>query len=304
IISCTVKKGKIIHDLKIVFSKVGKEITVDNRCIIKFADYISNLAIILFTPDDLDIIKGTPSLRRNLLNMELSQLSSKYLKTYNEYNKLLKTRNEYLKILYLNNIADKNYLDILTDKLIEKAIIIYQIRKEHLDKINKSIGIIYDKITGISELNVEYITNINLKSYTTDEIKSTLAHKFAQNYYKELTQGMTLFGPHRDDFIFSLQNNDIKIYGSEGQKRLALIAYKLATIPIFKEKLGTEPILLLDDIFSEIDKTKQNKLLKYIENDMQCIITTTSLVEINKKYLNNAKIFKIQNGIVSEERGE
>ena len=100
-------------------------------------DYISYLNVIIFTPDDLEIVKGSPSVRRNLLNIELSQISKQYIKYYNEYNKLLKTRNEYLKVLFNNNIADENYLDIITDKLIEKAIFIYQKRKEYLDLVNK-----------------------------------------------------------------------------------------------------------------------------------------------------------------------
>ena len=99
----------------------------------KISDYISNLNVIVFTPEDLEIVKGSPNVRRNLLNIQLSQISKQYLNTYNEYNKILKTRNEYLKVLFNNSIADKDYLDVLSDKLIEKAIIIYQQRKNYLD---------------------------------------------------------------------------------------------------------------------------------------------------------------------------
>ena len=303
-ISGKIRNESVIHDLKVTISKKEKELFIDNHSITKFADYISNLAIILFTPDDLEIVKGTPSLRRNLLNMELSQLSAIYLKTYNEYNKLLKTRNEYLKILYLNSIADKSYLDVLTDKLISKAVTIYQMRNEYLNKINNYLKDIYQKITSLSNLKIIYLPNIDLGSYTDEEITNAMKRVFKVNFKKELAQGMTLYGPHRDDFVFFLDEKDLKLYGSEGQKRLAFIAYKLSTIPIFKEKLHTDPVLLLDDIFSEIDKKKQNKLLQYIMKGSQCIITTTSLNGIQKKYLEDAKIFKVQHGVVSVESGE
>ena len=128
IIEGRVLNNKQIKDLKIEFLEKDKNIFVNSKKIQKYASYISNLNIILFTPNDLDIIKGSPSIRRNLLNMTLSQISYSYLVTYNEYNKILKTRNEYLKILFTNGIADKTYLDVLSDKLVEKAVLIYRER--------------------------------------------------------------------------------------------------------------------------------------------------------------------------------
>ena len=125
-----VKENRILNDLEIEIITGNKKIQVNQNNISRVADYISYLNIIMFTPDDLELIKNSPSIRRNFLNIELSQLSKTYLNTYNEYNKILKTRNEYLKLLFTNSIADKKYFDILTEKLIEKAIIIYKKRKE------------------------------------------------------------------------------------------------------------------------------------------------------------------------------
>ena len=122
---------------------------------------------------------------------------------------------------------------------------------------------------------------------------------YKKNYRRELNAGMTLFGPHRDDFYFIMDNNiDMKIYASEGQQKCAILAYKLASIPIFKENNGTNPVLLLDDIFSELDLAKRNKLLKYISEDIQSIITTTDLKNISKKTLDSAIIFKVNKGKV------
>ena len=118
VIKGIVKNERIISRLELIVTEESKKTKVNGDEIKKIADYISNLNVIIFTPDDLEIIKSSPNIRRNLLNIQLSQISKKYLNTYNEYNKLLKTRNEYLKILFNNSIADKDYLDILTDKLI------------------------------------------------------------------------------------------------------------------------------------------------------------------------------------------
>ena len=144
VIEGRVLNNKQIKVLKIEFLEKDKNIFVNDKKVKKYADYISNLNIIVFTPNDLDIIKGSPSIRRNLLNMTLSQISYSYLVTYNEYNKILKTRNEYLKILFTNGIADKTYLDVLTDQLVEKAVLIYQERFKYLSLINSYISDIYN----------------------------------------------------------------------------------------------------------------------------------------------------------------
>lgn len=198
----TIKLDHIIKDLEIDVSIKDKKVFLNQTEIKKISDYISNLNVILFTPDDLDIIKGSPSIRRNLLNIQMSQISASYLKNYNEYNKILKTRNEYLKILYLNQIADYSYFHILTEKLIEKATAIYIKRKEYIDKINQEIASIFENITGLSGLIVKYEPNLELGNFQETEIKDKLRKVFDSNYKRELMQGMTLFGPHRDDFSF------------------------------------------------------------------------------------------------------
>lgn len=299
-----IKNNKIVTKLEIEVTNDYKKLKVNQNYIKKVALYIANLNVIVFTPDDLEIIKGSPNIRRNLLNMQLSQLTKIYLNTYNEYNKILKTRNEYLKLLFTNSLQDKKYLDILTDKLIEKAIIIYQKRREYLDLINENINNIYKFITNDNDLRVEYVPNINLKDYSDEEIRKELSKKFKFNYQKELSYGMTLYGPHRDDYNFILKDSDLKYFGSEGQKKVAILAFKLAEINIFKNITGTNPVLLLDDIFSELDINKRKKLLSYVDSDIQTIITTTDLKNINKKYLDNAKVFLVKNNMIMEQGGK
>ena len=298
-INGVVKNEKIISKLNVDISDESKKLYVNNSEIRKVTDYISFLNVIVFTPDDLEIVKGSPNVRRNLLNIQLSQLSKKYLVILNEYNKILKTRNEYLKILFNNNIADKTYLDIITDKLIEKAIFIYQKRKEYIDLINLNINNYYKDIMGNNDIVVKYIPNIDIDSYEYEDIRKKLKHIFKKNYIKELNYGMTIYGPHRDDFCFEYNNNDLKFFGSQGQQKLAVLSFKLSEIPIFKEFCGTEPVLLFDDIFSELDIKKRNRLLNIInKGSIQSIITTTDLKNINKKYIDNAWVFNVENGNV------
>ncbi len=298
IIEGRVINNKQIKDLKIEFLEKEKNIYVNSKKIKKYADYISNLNIVIFTPTDLEIIKGSPSIRRNLLNITLSQISYSYLITYNEYNKILKTRNEYLKVLFTNSIADRAYLDVLTDKLVEKAVLIYQERYNYLSLINSYISEVYNNITDDNKIiKILYKPNIIIDSYDLESLKEVLKDTYKKNYRRELSAGMTLFGPHRDDFYFLMDDDiDMKIYASQGLQKCAVLAYKLSSIPIFKEKNGSSPVLLLDDIFSELDLSKRNKLLKYVNEDIQSIITTTDLKNISKRTLKDAVIFKVNNG--------
>ena len=301
IIKGKVKTDKIIKELSLEIEPGKKKFYVNKSQINKLSDYISNLDIISFTPDDLEIIKDSPNIRRNTLNIQLSQLSKKYLNTLNLYNKLLKNRNEYLKLLFTNGIADKSYLDVITDKLIEQAIIIYQERKEYIDAINANIDKIYKEMTDDSGLYIKYLPNINIDSFESDNLSNNLREIYKKNYYRELNNGMTLFGPHRDDFSFNLNNNDLKNFGSEGQQRMAVICFKISEIDIFINKCQTKPVLLFDDVFSELDIKKRNRLLKYINHDIQSIVTTTDLKNIQKKYINDSYIFVVNKGNITRK---
>ena len=297
-----VKNKKIVSNLQIDITEDSKKLFINKKNIKKVADYISHLNIIIFTPDDLEIIKGSPSVRRNLLNIQLSQISRQYLNIYNEYDKLLKTRNEYLKILFSNNIADNNYLDIITDKLIEKAIIIYQKRKEYIDLINLNINNYFNCISNDKGISIKYVPNIDFDDYESEKLRKKMKHIYKKNYKKELNYGMTIYGPHRDDFYFDFNDNDLRFFGSQGQQKVAVLAFKLSEIPIFVDYCGSEPVLLLDDIFSELDIKKRNSLLSLIStNDIQSIITTTDLKNINKKYVEKANIYNVTQGIVERK---
>lgn len=293
-----IKKDNMESSFEIILNNKKKKYKIDNDEIKRTSDYISNMNIIIFYPEDLEIIKGSPNIRRKYLNLELSQLYNNYYRVLNDYNKLLKIRNDYLKKMQKNIFVDKNYFSIITEYLIDKAIFIYRARNKFINKLNSFATDIYEEIMHLEKFHIKYKTNFEFKDYSEIEIREQLKNKFESSLDIEIKVGNTLFGPHRDDFDFYLENNNLKSYGSQGQQRLAIIAIKLAEIEIFKNYSKTAPILLLDDVFSELDDEKKNNLLKYISNDIQTIITTTDLENIDKKIINSAKLFKIESGHV------
>ena len=299
-----IKNNNIFKSLTIELNQEKKKVKVNNNEIKKISEYITNLNVILMSPEDINILQGTPAERRNFLNIELSQLSKNYIKKYNEFNKILKIRNNYLKMLYKSSNTDYRYLDSVTENLIEREIDIYQERKNFIDFINNRIDKIYENITGIKNFKVIYETNVDLEDFSKEKIRKNLINKYKNSLKKEIENGMTIYGPHRDDLQFLIDNDDIKIYGSQGQQKISIIALKLSEIEIFKEITDTYPILLLDDVFSELDIKNRNKLIDYINKDMQVIITTNDTRGINRKFLEEAKIFKVKDGIVTEKVGK
>ena len=287
------------NNLSILVNNYGKYLKIGNKEIKKSSDYLGYLKVILFSPDNIRLLKEGPSIRRRFLNIEISQLSKRYILILNQFNNLLKQRNEYLKNIR-NSLMDKDYMLILNQKFAELAYQIYNFRNDFIVEINKRIKDIYKSIINIDNIEIKYITDVKLndKEIMINEIKDRLD----KNYDKEILYGNTLIGPQRDDFSILLNGNDISSYGSQGQMRIAILSVKLSEIDIIFNKFGEYPVILLDDIFSELDVDKRNKLIKYLNCDRQVIITTTDIENINEELVNNAKLFKIDNGKVIETR--
>ncbi len=290
-----VRKNKIQSKLELEYLSDKKILKIDNQEIKKVNEYINNsLNIIIFYPEDLEIIKGSPNNRRNFLNLELSQLSNNYLTILMEFNKLLKIRNEYLKKFNKGQKLDITYFKIITNYFVDKSYLIYKMRKKFIDKLNENCEKIFYEITKLNNFNIKYVTNYTDGNF--DDIKKNLLEKLERNLNKEIKFGSTLYGPHRDEIEFFINDKNIKLFGSQGQKRMAILAIKLSEIPIFKQFKNTNPILLLDDVFSELDDIKKNNVIKYLADDIQVIITTTEIKKINKKKFSSVSIFKIKNG--------
>lgn len=288
-------KSNIPNEYKIIISENGKRIKIDNNRILKMSDYITKVNIILFSPDDLKIIKDTPMTRRKLLNIEISSINISYVNHLNNYNKILKQRNAYLKALNKKNINNNEFLNILTEQLIDVGLKIMTIREEFLNDINSYIKDIYYEITKKGELSINY------KSEYKGKTKDQLLTIYAKNISREIIMGKTLFGPHHDDIEFKVDKEIVKEYSSVGEQKNSVIAFKLAEIKLLMEKLQKKPILILDDLFSELDKEKINNILNLINNELQTFITTTEIDNVDLKLLQNSRIFHVINGKIKEE---
>ena len=280
---------KISNNYKIVINKQGKHIKIDNNSIRQISDYISKLNVILFTQEDMKLIKDNPSIHRRLINMELSQFNNEYLKLLSMYNKILKQRNTYLKNIYFNGNIPKDYLDVLTEKLIDIGLKIYNIRRKYVDEINNYIGNIYKKVVKKKNLQIRYISNYENKG------KDELLKSYQKNYQKDINYGKTHLGIHIDDFLFYINDKLAKEYLSEGELKNAIIAFKLSEIKYCIKIKNRVPILILDDLFSELDNKKINSLIGNFKKNFQLIITTTDIDKVNQKLLTNCKVFKITN---------
>ena len=295
-----IRKDDLIKKQEIIITKKKKQIFINNKEMRRIKDYISNFCVISFTPDDLEIVKGSPNDRRNMINIDISQLQNNYISYLNEFNQIIKIRNEYLKKMNLNGNSDIRYLDVVNESMMEKGIKIYEYRYNFFKKINELLPKIFKKLSNLDGLSIKYETNVDLDDFNIEKIKKNYETKLKKNFNLELMQGVTLTGPHRDDFSFDLSGINMKEFSSQGQQRLAIIALKIAEIYLFKEELGEYPVLLLDDIFSEIDTKKRNKIISFLLKDIQSIITTTDINDINEELVKNATIYKVNNNKVTE----
>ena len=293
----------IDNNLKVNLLENQKKIYIDNQIVKKVSDYISKMNVIIFFPEDLYIIKGNPKERRKFLDNEIMQFVNGYYELLNDYNKILKIRNDYLKKINIGEKINEQYFNIISNYLVKKGTLIFKIRYKFLNQINIYISKIFYNIMRLKNFYIQYDSCINLSSLD-ENIENIFFEKLKQNYANYIKNGSTSIGPHRDDYTFYIENKNIKEYGSQGQQRIAIIAFKLAELLLFQNKKKINPILLLDDVFSELDDNKKNNLLKYINNNTQVIITTTDLNKIDKKILKNSRKIKISKGKVMSIREE
>ncbi len=274
-------------NLELYLNKNGKKTKINGKLQNKLSDFISQYRIILLSPDELKLIKSSPNTRRNYLNIQISQLHKEYIYYLNNYNNLIKNKNDYLKKLMLNSNLDQRYLDILDEKIVDEGIKIYNLRKEYIDLINSNINDIFSNYMGNQQIKIEYESDYDIND------KEKLVKELRKNRKKEINLGMTDFGIHRDDYVFYQNGNNCKDFSSQGIQKLIILAMKLSEVKIFIEKYEIIPILLLDDLFSELDMKNRNNIFKSLDKSIQIFITTTDLKNINKKIVEKAKIFDL-----------
>lgn len=272
-------------------SNKSKGIAINGQKIKKAAELLGILNVVFFSPEDLSIIKNGPSERRRFVDMELCQLDSFYLYNLNHYNKIVNQRNKLLKDLYLNPSL-RETLTIWDSQLVSFGGKIIERRRQFIEQLNDIIKDIHSKLSGgKEELVIQYEPDVEIEEFEK---------KLKYNQERDIKLKQTSAGPHRDDFSFLIQDIDIRRFGSQGQQRTAALSLKLSEIELVKKMTKDTPVLLLDDVLSELDSNRQNYLLNSI-GDIQTIITCTGLDEfINNRFEIN-KIYKVTAGCVKNE---
>ncbi len=266
----------------------SKGIAIDGQKIKRAADLLGLCNVVFFSPEDLGIIKNGPSERRRFMDMELCQLDGFYLYNLNHYNKIVNQRNKLLKDMYLNPQL-RDTLHIWDMQLVSFGSKIIERRRLFVEQLNEIIYEIHKKLSGgREELFIEYEPDTEIEDFEK---------KLQLNQERDIRAKMTSVGPHRDDFSFLAGKVDIRKYGSQGQQRTAALSLKLSEIELVKKMTKDTPVLLLDDVLSELDSSRQNYLLNSI-GEIQTIITCTGLEEFINNRFEIDRVFKVAEGSV------
>ena len=283
--------------MDMVVSKQGKKAKYNQIEYQRLSDYVGYLGVVMFAPEDLDLIKGGPSIRRRFMDLEIGQLSKAYLANLGHYKRILKERNEVLKQMQKKRLHDETLLEVLTDQLIHYAQKIMRERTSFIKKLNDKVVEVYQALSNQGEVvKLEYHPSI-----LTD-----LKKAFEKRKQLDVISGTTTLGPHRDDCGFYFNEDDpFKDVASQGQIRTLALSLRLGTIDLIVESKGKYPVVLLDDVLSELDSHRQQNLLGYLNQAAQIFITTTDLDSVPKSAIKEYALFEIEQGRIkrSEQNG-
>lgn len=295
-----VYKRKQSFPLEIQFSAKGKKAKLNHLEQRRLSDYIGALNVVMFAPEDLNLVKGSPQIRRRFIDMEIGQIQPVYMYHLGQYQKILKQRNHLLKDLQRRKSNNRMMLEVLTEQLIEHASTIIEKRFLFLDLLRQWARPIHKGISRETEsLDIKYVATAEVSELEDKEkIKARYTERFYHMLDKEIDRGNTLVGPHRDDLLFYVNDKDVQTYGSQGQQRTTALSLKLAEIELIKSEVGEYPILLLDDVLSELDHYRQSHLLHTIQGKVQTFVSTTSVSDIQHDTIRQAELFHVENGSI------
>lgn len=293
-IQCIYEDNEQTKELEAIIHGRGKTLLVNKVSVSKSSEFIGQLNVVLFAPDDLKIFSDQPRARRRIMNQEITKINTTYLSALNASQNLLKERNMLLK----NRNVDEIYLDTLDERLSQAETMIVEQRNKFSSFISDLLPKIYKELSmSEDEVKVEYKSCIDSFENINDSIR--FLHK--ESRQKDMENYMTTTGVHREDLIFKMNEKNLIQTASQGQKRMTMLAFKLALLHYIQEVTKKQPILLLDDVLSELDIPHQRKLLEMVEFPYQCIITATEIPEyLSKKEM---KEFVIDHGKIREMSG-
>lgn len=288
-ISVLVGKDRLDKNIDINILKDGrKAIRINKIKVSKIGELFGNFNVVMFSPEDLRIIKDSPGVRRRFIDMELCQLDSKYYYNLVQYNKILNERNVLLK----NKKLDKDILDIYDIQLAKFGSEIIKERLKYINKLNYYGKNIHSDISsGKEDVEFKYISTIR----DFENIENNFYELLSRNRSKDIDKGSTSVGPHRDDFTVLINGIDTKSFGSQGQQRSAVLTIKFASLKIIKELTSEYPVLLLDDVLSELDFNRKRYILSTI-GEIQTIITCTGIEDLTSYLDDSSRVFKVKEG--------
>ena len=289
LLSVSVGRERLDKRIDISILKDGKKaIQINKIKIKKIGELFGNFNVVMFSPEDLKIIKESPGVRRKFIDMELCQLNPKYYYNLVQYNKVLNERNSILR----NKNISKDILDVYDMQLAEFGYNIIIDRLEYIKKLNKNSEKIHSDITsGKERIEFKYVSTIK----DLENIRESFYSLLEKNRVRDCERGITSVGPHRDDFTVLINDIDTKSYGSQGQQRTAVLTIKFSSLKIIKELTGEHPVLLLDDVLSELDFSRKRYILSTI-GDIQTIITCTGIEDLYEYLDDKSKVFKVRDG--------
>ena len=288
-VSLLVGKDRLDKNIDINILKDGKKaIKINKIKVSKIGELFGNFNVVMFSPEDLKIIKDSPGVRRKFIDMELCQLNSKYYYNLVQYNKVLNERNVVLK----NRKLDSEILDIYDIQLANFGYHIIIERLKYINKLNFYGKDIHKDISsGKENVEFKYISTIK----DLEDIENSFYELLRRNRKKDIEKGTTSIGPHRDDFIVLINDVDTKSFGSQGQQRSAVLTIKFSSLKIIKEMTSEYPVLLLDDVLSELDFNRKRYILSTI-GEIQTIITCTGIEDLTNYLDNSSRVFKVKEG--------
>jgi DNA replication and repair protein RecF len=299
-VSVYIAKERLDKKINIKIFKEGKKgATINSIKVNKLSELIGTFNAVMFSPEDLKIVKESPTYRRKFLDIELSKLDRKYYNALVQYNKILNEKNTILK-----KWKEKDsLLDVYDSQLSKYGAYIITKRFEYLNMLGKKASIIHKEITtGKEEIGFKYLTFVkNLDNRVNlIQIESGLREQLNLSRQKDIEKKISSVGPHRDDFLISINNIDTRIFGSQGQQRTSVLSIKFASLEIIKDVYGEYPVLLLDDVLSELDINRQKYILNSISK-FQTIITCTGIMDIKKYLKDKINIYHVKEGSIDIE---
>jgi len=287
-----VERDRVRREISLLLEKQGKKAKIDAKLATRVADFFGNLNVVVFTPEEISMVRGGPELRRRYLDRAVFTCDLDYLAAFHDYAKILKNRNALLK----NN--ESFGIEVWTEQLVQAALLVVERRKAYLGEIERLLQLFYSEISGNDErVQIEYrLHGMEQKAYAEDPQRAMLAALKA-HAAEERRRGSTAVGPHRDDLYFGLNDRSTRHFASQGQQRCYVLALKMAEIEFIARCFDAPPVLLLDDMTSELDRERNFNLMEFLKKrEMQVFITTTALENVALEGMENNRTFRIREG--------